>query len=690
MARSKGISKNRKGKQHVAVKTAPVSAAARTKATDAGQPAAAWDSASGLPAAGAAGTPQPLFGEHGHDGAKLDEKNIVNGKRQAAQAELYPPEILHDVDLDAAHVSEGERRVAIKVMYVHTLHSPPPEEWGDGDGAVAFIASSLEVDDSAVLDVLERVWEGIEQRTDVDVYPRRYGTGGQNRRIQKGTPEADLLIGSLTNNFGERFTGHRLADQMGEPMSKSTVHDTKVRFQCITSKRQTCKTGSADTAKQWSKSRHAICTQFVLQIMLAIALGAVPQIQLVDTPAPSFATPAWFASLMWQPRVQRPSQSGCAPPRYLDGTFWCDEHCETCVIGGSGHNARSGAYEHRFPMKDGHQCNVEDGGVYGPKMPRIKPKYDQQASGIFMCAAVTRSDNGEREGRKGVPMRYKKWIVGVKKYNLLLQLEFKRVRGLTDKLWTKEQKAAANPYIAKWGSANWESKLPGKFKWMCITDLMDHVVEQGNVVFKGTTREHDWVIYHDRLSQWWEEESQAYLETKHHMRDRQWKAVGSTNDSLPKYYQNSLMGDSPELMPLDSSLFNDLIDAVGKHVSATWEKKELDPKGTHWNDKKNFKMSTPDEAWATMEAVWLGSNAVRSERIIDDVDKVQEALEAIVKAEGAVVHTHNGRKGHRASSHRTASKSISTGGRMHRNAIEGMLEQVKLYKGLSGSEIVFS
>jgi hypothetical protein len=690
MGRPKGIGRKPKGTKYGAGQTSPVSATARTKATDAGQPAAAWVSASGLPAAGAADTPQPLFGEKGHDGAKLDEKNIVSCKRQA---EFCPPGILQDINLDAAHVSEGEKRVAIKVMYVCTLNSPPPEEWGDGDGAVAFIASSLEVHDSAVLDVLERVWEGIELGTDVDVYPRRHGTGGQNKRIKKGSKAADLLIGSLTNNFGERLTSHRLADQMGEPMSKSTVHNTKARLQCLVSRRQTCKTGSADTAKQWSRSRHTICTQFVLQIMLAIALGAVGDTRydpLVDTPAPSFATPAWFHSLMWQPRVQRPSQSGCAPPRYLDGTFWCDEHCETCVIGGSGHNARSGSFEHRFPMKDGQHCYVEDGGVYGPKLPRIKPKYDQQASGIFMCAAVTRSDNGKREGRKGVPMRYKKWIVGVKKYNLLLQLEFKRVRGLKT-MWTADEKAAANPYIAKWGSANWESKLPVKFKWMCITDLMDHVVEQGNVVFKGTTREHDWVIYHDRLSQWWEEESQEYLETQHHMRDRQWKAVGSTNDSLPKYYKNSLMGDSPELMPLDSSLFNDLIDAVGAHVSATWEKKELDPKGTHWNDKKKFKMSTPDEAWATMEAVWLGSDAVRSERIIDDVDKVQEALEAIVKAEGAVVHSHNGRKGHRACSHRTASKSISTGGRMHRNAIQGMLEQVKLYEGLSGSaEIVFS
>ena len=68
------------------------------------------------------------------------------------------------------------------------------------------------------------------------------------------------------------------------------------------------------------------------------------------------------------------------------------------------------------------------------------------------------------------------------------------------------------------------------FKYTCITDLMDHYVSEGNRLFKGSTREHDWMIKRDFLPQWWEVESQQYLHDKHKMRDRQWRALGSTNE----------------------------------------------------------------------------------------------------------------------------------------------------------------
>ena len=77
-------------------------------------------------------------------------------------------------------------------------------------------------------------------------------------------------------------------------------------------------------------------------------------------------------------------------------------------------------------------------------------------------------------------------------------------------------------------------------------------------------------------------------------RTGQWQAAGSTNALLTKYYQNALMGDSPEMMPLDNSLFNDLIKAIGKHVCATWNEK----------GEGKYSMGTPDEAWSTMMRVW--------------------------------------------------------------------------------------
>ena len=60
-------------------------------------------------------------------------------------------------------------------------------------------------------------------------------------------------------------------------------------------------------------------------------------------------------------------------------------------------------------------------------------------------------------------------------------------------------------------SLEWKKHLPTTFKYVCITDIMDHVIAEGNRIFEGSTHEHDWCIYHDRLSQWWEKDAQAYL-----------------------------------------------------------------------------------------------------------------------------------------------------------------------------------
>ena len=62
------------------------------------------------------------------------------------------------------------------------------------------------------------------------------------------------------------------------------------------------------------------------------------------------------------------------------------------------------------------------------------------------------------------------------------------------------------------------------------------------------------MIYHDRLSQWWEKECQEYIKERG-FGDRQWKLRGASNRKVTKYYKHSIFGDTPELQPLDSSLF---------------------------------------------------------------------------------------------------------------------------------------
>lgn len=281
----------------------------------------------------------------------------------------------------------------------------------------------------------------------------------------------------------------------------------------------------------------------------------------------------------------------------MDGTIFADEHTEFCVLGGAGHNGLAANTEYLVPSDgNGNFLHPDDGGVYPEPSRETVPKYPAQASGIFSCAAptmvadgsFTRPDGtvlswkaGEQVGRAGSPLRYKGVVVGVAAFRkhreavFALARKASRGKGGNKSVWFKYN--GDNPYkercedqSSSWYGDNWEDHMPSTFKYVCITELIDNVIEQGTAMFKGSTREqHDWKIYHDRLSQWWEAEAQEYIRSRG-FADRQWRASKSTNDHIKaagdksNYYVDSLMGDTPEAMPLDSSLFNDLIEANGK------------------------------------------------------------------------------------------------------------------------------
>merc|ERR1711923_401971 len=87
-------------------------------------------------------------------------------------------------------------------------------------------------------------------------------------------------------------------------------------------------------------------------------------------------------------------------------------------------------------------------------------------------------------------------------------------------------------------------------------------------------------------------------------------------------------------MPLDSSLFSDLIEKVAWLVVSTVKL----AKG------EKYTMATPDEAWRTMCAAW---EVVETARIVADVSRFTVALDAIIAAKGAYVSDHDLRNGHR-------------------------------------------
>eukprot|EP00966_Prymnesium_polylepis_P316004 7301151-Prymnesium_polylepis.1 len=99
---------------------------------------------------------------------------------------------------------------------------------------------------------------------------------------------------------------------------------------------------------------------------------------------------------------------------------------------------------------------------------------------------------------------------------------------------------------------------------------MDHVVAEFKRLFAGTSYADSFVIFHDALKEWWEKEAQEYLLERHGIGpSRQLCIQGETNDEVAKHYVGKLVGDSPELCPLDSNLFSYFETAMKMNVAHT-------------------------------------------------------------------------------------------------------------------------
>jgi len=110
-----------------------------------------------------------------------------------------------------------------------------------------------------------------------------------------------------------------------------------------------------------------------------------------------------------------------------------------------------------------------------------------------------------------------------------------------------------------------------------------------------------------------------------------------------KRYKGRPVGDCPEAMPLDNSLFRDLRASLDIHVTLT----SLLPK----EDSRRFSKGTPKQIVDAVRRLWDpqdgGGVAPKANRIIQDVLGVQKSLRKVFDADGAVVLGVVDRNGHR-------------------------------------------
>ena len=151
------------------------------------------------------------------------------------------------------------------------------------------------------------------------------------------------------------------------------------------------------------------------------------------------------------------------------------------------------------------------------------------------------------------------------------------------------------------------------------------------------------MVYHDALSIMTSRSTKEWMKSKGYL-DRWILPSSDLYDNLPKeahrFYEGKPVGNSPEFMPLDTHLNQDLHSSHDLHVTLTQDLPDD-------NDKK-FDGSTPKRLSQSNHKLFHPQTGVApsSSRIQQDVSRVLESLEAVLAANGCIID-ENVRKGRR-------------------------------------------
>ena len=210
-----------------------------------------------------------------------------------------------------------------------------------------------------------------------------------------------------------------------------------------------------------------------------------------------------------------------------------------------------------------------------------------------------------------------------------------------------------NPYLSRYGD-NWRDKIAkvkSMSKFVCVTELITHIFAETGKAFKGTKHEDTYLVYHDALSQMTDKDSKAWME-KEGLLHRWIRPVLGLNDLIEvedddgnvkssKNYAGRPVGNCPEAMPLDNSLFRDFRTCMDQHVGIT--------SFLPLDDPSRFSKATPKLIMSTVNRLWDPVTGVspRPSRIIQDIERLRENVLLVVDANGAIVDGVADRNGHR-------------------------------------------
>ena len=212
---------------------------------------------------------------------------------------------------------------------------------------------------------------------------------------------------------------------------------------------------------------------------------------------------------------------------------------------------------------------------------------------------------------------------------------------------------AENPYLSRYRE-NWLEKIKTVTtmkKYCSFKDLVRHIDHETAKAFKGTKFEETYLWYHDALSTMCDNDCLSWMEEEGIL--KRWiRPVLGCNDEISivmengdiktnKIYAGRPVGDYPEAMPLDNSLFRDLRCSFDYHVTMTC----MLPR----EDQRRFSKVTPKLICSAIKRLWDPVKGVvpKSRRIVQHILRLQESFMFVVEADGRVVPGVCDRNGHR-------------------------------------------
>ena len=501
-----------------------------------------------------------------------------------------------------------------------------------------------------------------------DPKKRREGGGRKQEMSDKDSGlNAALRIKGSGGGIATRAVNVKRTIEGKKIVSESTVRrNFRSSFEGEVHNQQSKKTGKKDPGSDWAIGRFGLCRELKARGIdpkkMSLNKRGIP----VRRIRPNFRA-------MYLDAGKAELKIPVRKVNTMEGILFVDQKHAKVVFGDGSGKKQCRCYvdpnDHSKPMRKA------DGGELVPYDDRLKAKFPQEFRGAF--GFTTKWVNGL--GYRGFvmePYEYTgKRMLGPKKFAAMVNAEISRVKKLVS--YTKNQKGegkwgcdhAENPYLAKYGEgwmAQMKQKLGrGSNAVVSVTDMVDHIKEQGDKLYKDTDFEGKWILWHDALAQLWCPDGWAYIE-KIGMGDRVIRCHSKKGGEFyagDRYYQK-LPGDGPELMPCDANLFSDLVNLARWNVALTSHlpTRVDDGNGNQILNEKKFSMGTPKQLSRLYRAT-IGTNGLGGaltfpqDRIVTDIFRIPFTVSAIIGEEGARVDFCGKRIGRRSTEHEPGVRS---------------------------------